>query len=186
MTHVPYRSSKQIERATECMEQAGVHARGSLRCAIRMPGCLLDISAGSELTGAAQSAGIAVRRGPAGRGVASCMRPPSCTKSMCSNARDLQTFGTDEVPCKRETCREGLRFAPSQRRAKRARVCTVRTCRLRLDVNFDLRAIARPRVHLLDFSDRSSAPRSEGLQSSHRDSAWQSPKWSVRRTTDPG
>ena len=70
MTHVPYRSSKQIERATECMEQADVHARGSLRCAIRMPGCLLDISAGSELTGAAQSAGIAVRRGPAGRGVA--------------------------------------------------------------------------------------------------------------------
>ena len=122
--------------------------------------------------------------GPGGQG--GCMRPPSCTKSMCSNARDLQTFGTDEVPCKRETCREGLRFAPSQRRAKRARVCTMRTCRLRLHVDFDLRAIARPRVHLLGCGDRSSAPRSEGLQSSHRDSAWQSPKWSVRRTTDPG
>ena len=75
--------------------------------------------------------------GPGGQG--GCMRPPSCTKSMCSNARDLQTFGTDEVPCKRETCREGLRFAPSQRRAKRARVCTMRTCRLRLHVDFDLR-----------------------------------------------
>ena len=36
----------------------------------RLPSGHLGFSAGSELTGAAQSAGIAVRRGPAGRGVA--------------------------------------------------------------------------------------------------------------------